>query len=76
VFAECWIKPFPIAIASAPNGGPAFAGKSGRNNANACDTNAIQTIVIAAAHFMSRGLIKLQKRDKKNFRGAVIIPTR
>jgi hypothetical protein len=27
--------------------------------------NAIETSVIAAAHFMSRGLIKLQKRNKK-----------
>ena len=66
-FAECWIESFPVMIVSLLNGGPAFAGKSGRNNANACDTNAIQTIVIAAAHFMSRGLIKLQKRDKKIF---------
>ena len=49
------------------NGGPAFAGKSGRNTANACETNTIQTNMIAAAHFMSRGLIKLRKRDKKIF---------
>jgi hypothetical protein len=54
-------------IVSLLNGGSDFAGESGRNDANACDTNAIQTIVIAAAHFMSRGLIKLQKLDKKIF---------
>src|SRR5882724_7539790 len=52
-------------IVSLLNGGLAFAGKSGRNTANACDTNAIETNAIAAAHFMSRGLIKLRKRDKK-----------
>jgi hypothetical protein len=49
------------------NGRPAFAGKSGRNTAKAGETNAIQTNVIAAAHFMSRGLIKLRKRDKTIF---------
>jgi hypothetical protein len=47
------------------NGGPAFAGKSGRNTPNACETKAIETNVIAAARFMSRGLITLRKRDKK-----------
>jgi hypothetical protein len=51
------------------NGGPAFAGKSGRNTAKAGETNAIQTNVIAAAHFMSRGLIKTQKAGKKIFFG-------
>jgi hypothetical protein len=49
------------------NGGPAFAGKSGRNTANACEMNAIETNMIAAAHFMWRGLIKSQRRDKKIF---------
>jgi hypothetical protein len=52
-------------IVSLLNGGPAFAGKSGRNRADACETNAIQTNMIAAAHFMSRGLIKFQKGNKK-----------
>jgi hypothetical protein len=51
-FAECWIELFPIAIASAPNGGLAFAGKSGRNTANACEANAIETTMITAAHLM------------------------
>jgi hypothetical protein len=49
------------------NGGPAFAGKVGRNTANACETNAIETSVIAAAHLMSRGLITTKKADKKIF---------
>jgi len=48
------------------NGGLAFAGISGRNTANACETNAIETHAIAAAHFISRGLIKLRRRDKEN----------
>jgi hypothetical protein len=64
-FAVCWIESLRVMIVPLLNGGPAFAGKSGRNTANVCETNAIQTIVIAAAHFMSRGLIKLQKRDKR-----------
>jgi hypothetical protein len=75
-FAACWIESVSVMIVPLLNGGPAFAGKSGRNTANACETNAIQTNMIAAAHFMSRGLIKLRKRDKKNFRIAVVIPTR
>jgi hypothetical protein len=49
------------------NGGLAFAGKSGRSTANACETNAIETNVIAAAHFMSRGLIKTRNAGKKIF---------
>jgi hypothetical protein len=49
------------------NGGLAFAGKSGRSTANACETNATETNVIAAAHFMSRGLIKPRNAGKKMF---------
>jgi type II secretory pathway component PulF len=30
-------------IAPPPNDGPAFAGKSGRNTANACEANAMET---------------------------------
>jgi hypothetical protein len=66
-FAECWIGSVPVMIDALLNGGTAFAGKSGRNTANACETNAIQTNMIAAAHFISRGLIKLRKCDKKIF---------
>jgi hypothetical protein len=39
-------------IVSLLNGGPAFAGKTGRNTASACETNAMETNVIAATHFM------------------------
>jgi hypothetical protein len=51
-------------IASPLNGGPAFAGKSGRNTANACDANAMETITIAAAHFMVSALIRFRQHDK------------
>ena len=57
-FAECWIEPFPITIASLPNGGAAFAGKSGRNTANACEANAMETTMITAAHLMVGALIR------------------
>jgi hypothetical protein len=66
-FTGCWVRSVPLMIDALLNGGPAFAGKSGRNTANACETNAIQTNMITAAHFMSRGLIKLRKRGKKIF---------
>jgi len=39
-------------IAPPLNGGDAFAGKSGRNTANTCEANAMETTMIAAAHFM------------------------
>jgi hypothetical protein len=52
-------------VAPPLKGGPDFAGKSGRKTATPCEINATETSVIAAAHFMSRGLIKLQKRNKK-----------
>jgi hypothetical protein len=45
-------------ILSLLNGGPAFAGNSGRETADTCETNATKTNVMAAAHFMTRGLIK------------------
>jgi len=54
-------------MASPLNGGVAFAGKSGRNTASACEANAMETVMIAAAHFMSRGLTRLPPRDKENF---------
>jgi hypothetical protein len=55
------------------NGGPAFAGKSGRNTANVCEANAIETTMVAAAHFMVGALIKIQQHDKQNF---CVIPRR
>jgi hypothetical protein len=54
-------------IAPPLNGGKDFAGKIGHKTANAGATNVIETSVIAAAHFMSRGLIKLRWRGKKIF---------
>jgi len=60
-----------VIIVSLLNGGPAFAGKTGRNAASACETNATETNVIAATHFMYRGLIKLRKHDKKNSRAVI-----
>jgi len=67
LLAECWIESFPVAISSLLNGGAAFAGKSGRKTANACEAKAMEMNMIAAACFISHGPIKIQKRDKKNF---------
>ena len=73
LLAECWIESFLIIISSPLNGGAGFSGKSGRKTANACETNAMETIVIAAAHFMVGALIKFQTPGKKNFRMIAII---
>jgi hypothetical protein len=35
-----------------PNGGGAFAGKSGRKTANVCEAKAMETAIVTAAHFM------------------------
>ena len=67
LWAECWNESFPVAISSLLNGGAALAGKSGRKTANACEEKAMEMSTVAAAYFISRGLIKIQKRDKKNF---------
>jgi hypothetical protein len=48
-------------------GGGAFAGKSGRKTASACEANTMQTKTIASAHFMSRRLIKMKSRGKQIF---------
>jgi hypothetical protein len=58
-----------VTIAPPLKGGEDFAGKSGRKTANACEANAMETSVIAAAHFMSGGLNKIQTRGKKIFSG-------
>jgi len=47
-----------------PNGGVAFAGKSGRNTANACEANTTETIMIAAAHFIPGSHIRIRPHDK------------
>jgi hypothetical protein len=56
-----------VIIAPPLKGGEDFAGKSGRRTANACEISATETSVIAAAHFISRGLIKNRKAGKKIF---------
>ncbi|PYL54495.1 MAG: hypothetical protein DMF33_01140 [Verrucomicrobia bacterium] len=57
-----------MTIASLPNGGAAFAGKSGRNTADACEANARETTrIAAAAHLMHGALIKIRQDDKYNF---------
>jgi hypothetical protein len=53
LFANVATEPFPFTIASVPNGGPAFAGKSGRRTANACEAKAMETAIATTAHFMS-----------------------
>jgi hypothetical protein len=51
-------------IAAPLNGGAAFAGKSGRKTANACELTVIETITIAAAHFIVGALIRFRQHDK------------
>jgi hypothetical protein len=64
-------------VAPPAKSGGAFAGKSGRKTANACEANPTETITIAATHFISRGLIKTWQRDKKIFCAvAAMIPGR
>jgi hypothetical protein len=58
-----------VTIAPPLKGGEDFAGKSGRKTAKACEMSAMETSVIAAAHFMSGGLTKIQTRGKKIFSG-------
>ena len=60
-------------IAPPVNGGAGFAGKSGRKTANACETNTMETIVIAAAHFMTDALIKIKQHDKQKFCAITVI---
>jgi hypothetical protein len=46
-------------MASAPNGGLAFAGKGGRDTANVCEANAMATAMITGAHLMVPSRISL-----------------
>jgi hypothetical protein len=46
------------------NGGAGFAGKSGRNTANVCDTHATKTSTNTAAHFMSAALNRIERHGK------------
>ena len=57
-----------MTIASPANGGAVFAGKSGRNTADACEANARErTRIAVAAHLMDGALIKIHQDDKYNF---------
>jgi hypothetical protein len=49
------------------NGGAGFAGKSGRNTANVCNTHPIERSTNTAAHFMSGALSKIKRHGKQNF---------
>jgi hypothetical protein len=60
-------------ITSPLNGGAGFAGKSGRNTANVCDTHEIETSMNTAAHFMSAALSKINRHGKKNFCAFTVI---
>jgi hypothetical protein len=55
----------PMAITSPLNGGPGFAGKSGRKTANVCDTNAMEKRMNTAAHFMSGALSRIKQHGKQ-----------
>ena len=57
-----------MTIASPANGGAVFAGKSGRNTADACEASARETTrIAAAAHLMEGALIKIRQDGKYNF---------
>jgi hypothetical protein len=56
-----------VVITSPLNGGAGFAGKSGRKTAYVCDTNAMETRMNAAAHFMSAALSKKKQHGKQKF---------
>ena len=53
-----------------------FRWESGRRTANTCEAKATEMNTNAVAHFMSRGLTKIQKRDKKNFWGIAVISSK
>ena len=50
-----------------PRGGSGLTGKSGRTTANVCKTNARETKVNTAAHFMFAALIRINPDGKQNF---------
>jgi hypothetical protein len=62
--AECRIESSAMVTTSPLNGGPGFAGKSGRNTANVCDTHATKTSTNTAAHFMSAALSRIKRHGK------------
>jgi hypothetical protein len=76
LFANVGTEPFPFTIASLPNGGPAFAGKSGRRTANACEAKAMETAIATAAHFMSGRFIKIEQQRKEKLCAPAAIKNR
>ena len=62
--AEDRIESSPKVIDSPLNGGAGFAGKSGLKTANVCDTNAMETNMDTAAHFMSAALSRIMQHGK------------
>jgi hypothetical protein len=56
-----------MTIAPALSGGSGLTGKSGRTTANVCETNARETKVNTAAHFMFAALIRINPDGKQNF---------
>jgi len=62
--AEYGLESSPVVITWPLKGGAGFAGKSGRKTANVCDTNAMETMINTAAHFMSVALSKIKRHGK------------
>jgi hypothetical protein len=62
-----------MAIAPPLSGGSGLTGKSGRTTANVCETNARETKVNTAAHFMFAALITINPDGKQNFRAISVI---
>jgi len=54
-------------IAPPLSGGSGLTGKSGRTTANVCETNARETKVNTAAHFMFAALITINPDGKQDF---------
>ena len=51
-FVDRSTKSSPMTMSSLLNGAAGFIGNSGRNTANACDTNASEMSVATTAHFI------------------------
>jgi hypothetical protein len=56
-----------MTIAPPLSGGSGLTGKSGRTTANVCETNARETKVNTAAHFMFGALITINPDGKQDF---------
>jgi hypothetical protein len=56
-----------MTIAPPRSGGSGLTGKIGRTTANVCETNARETKINTAAHFMLAALITIDPDGKPNF---------